>query len=111
MHLSEQPGHVGRMHPGRPADRSDIDGSQSSFLELIPQPRKPEGRDPRAPAGGRVGISSKHTLALINRSEAGRGGASARDLLGLVGEIQARVRERFGVELVPEPVFLGFVTP
>ena len=64
-----------------------------------------------APAGGRVGISSKHTLALINRSEAGRGGASARDLLGLVGEIQARVRERFGVELVPEPVFLGFVTP
>jgi UDP-N-acetylmuramate dehydrogenase len=54
-------------------------------------------------ARGRVGISTKHALALINR-----GGASARELLDLAREIQARVLETFGVELVPEPVFLGF---
>ncbi|MFN0088198.1 MAG: UDP-N-acetylmuramate dehydrogenase [Blastocatellia bacterium] len=59
-----------------------------------------------APAAGRVGISSKHTLAIINR-----GGASARDMLEFAGEIQRRVHERFGVRLVPEPVFLGFLTP
>jgi UDP-N-acetylmuramate dehydrogenase len=52
---------------------------------------------------GRVGISSKHTLAIINR-----GGATAREVIELAGEIQERVWERFGVALTPEPVFVGF---
>ncbi len=52
---------------------------------------------------GRVGISSKHALALINR-----GGATTRELLGLAREIQDGVRARFGVDLVPEPVIVGF---
>lgn len=52
---------------------------------------------------GRVAISSRHTLALTNR-----GGATAREILDLMREIQAGVRERFGVELHPEPVFVGF---
>jgi len=52
---------------------------------------------------GRVGISTKHTLAIVNR-----GGATARELLDLMHEIQERVRERFGVGLTPEPVFIGF---
>jgi UDP-N-acetylmuramate dehydrogenase len=52
---------------------------------------------------GRVGLSSKHTLAIINR-----GGATAREVLELMREIQAQVRARFGVDLVPEPVFVGF---
>ncbi len=51
---------------------------------------------------GRAGISSKHTLALINR-----GDATCAELVGLAREIAAGVRERFGVELVPEPVFVG----
>lgn len=51
---------------------------------------------------GRVGISSKHTLALVNR-----GGARAEELLALVREIQNGVREKFGVELHPEPNFVG----
>jgi UDP-N-acetylmuramate dehydrogenase len=51
---------------------------------------------------GRAGISTKHTLALVNR-----GGASAADLVALAREIAGGVRERFGVELVPEPVFVG----
>lgn len=52
---------------------------------------------------GRVGVSSKHTLALINH-----GGATARELIALKNEIQNAVREQFGIELKPEPVFLGF---
>ncbi len=52
---------------------------------------------------GQAAISSKHTLALTNR-----GGASAADILRLKEYVQQRVRERFGVELQPEPVLLGF---
>jgi UDP-N-acetylmuramate dehydrogenase len=51
---------------------------------------------------GRVGISTKHTLALVNR-----GGASTAELVALAREIASGVRERFGVQLVPEPVFVG----
>jgi UDP-N-acetylmuramate dehydrogenase len=53
-------------------------------------------------AGDGVGISSKHTLALTNR---GRG--STRALLDLAREIRDGVRERFGVELRPEPVLVN----
>jgi UDP-N-acetylmuramate dehydrogenase len=52
---------------------------------------------------GPVGLSTKHTLALVNR-----GGASAEDLLRLAREIRNRVHENFGIKLIPEPVFLGF---
>lgn len=52
---------------------------------------------------GNAGISTKHTLALINR-----GGASAADLLELEGRIQHAVEEKFGIRLEPEPVFVGF---
>jgi UDP-N-acetylmuramate dehydrogenase len=52
---------------------------------------------------GPVSISSKHTLALVNR-----GGASAADVLRLKAFVQRRVHERFGVDLLPEPVMLGF---
>jgi len=58
---------------------------------------------PRGYQSGRVGLSSKHPLALINR-----GGATARDVLELAGQIKRRVVHRFGVSLVPEPAFVGF---
>jgi UDP-N-acetylmuramate dehydrogenase len=51
---------------------------------------------------GPVGISSKHTLALVNRD-----GATAADLVALAREVAGAVQERFGVALVPEPVFVG----
>lgn len=54
-------------------------------------------------ARGPVGISSKHSLAMINR-----GGASAADIVALKNEIQRAVADQFGIELHPEPVFLGF---
>jgi UDP-N-acetylmuramate dehydrogenase len=52
---------------------------------------------------GAAGISRKHALAIVNR-----GGAIAADILALKEEIQLRVRDKFGVELQPEPVFVGF---
>lgn len=52
---------------------------------------------------GNVGLSSKHSLALINR-----GGAHASEVVALMQEIQSRVRNCFGLSLVPEPIFLGF---
>lgn len=51
----------------------------------------------------RVGLSANHTLALINR-----GGATAAEILSLKAEIKSKVKEKFGIELVPEPVFIGF---
>lgn len=52
---------------------------------------------------GRTGLSSKHTLAIINRD-----GADASDILSLKDLIQAKVRENFFVNLQTEPVFVGF---
>jgi UDP-N-acetylmuramate dehydrogenase len=50
-----------------------------------------------------AGISSRHTLALINR-----GGATAAEILALAGRISEAVESRFGIELEREPVLLGF---
>ncbi len=52
---------------------------------------------------GRVGISSKHTLALVNRT----GDATCDELLRLRDLIVLTVEQRFGVTLVMEPVMLG----
>ena len=52
---------------------------------------------------GRVGISTRHALAIVNR-----GGATAADVLALKQEIQHRVEEIWGVHLEPEPVMVGF---
>ncbi|MEV0086552.1 UDP-N-acetylmuramate dehydrogenase [Saccharopolyspora sp. NPDC050642] len=51
--------------------------------------------------GGRVGLSTKHTLALTNR-----GAATTRDLLLLAREVRDGVRVAFGVSLAPEPVLV-----
>ena len=52
--------------------------------------------------GSGAGISSKHTLAIVNR-----GGATAADIAELARFIQMRVLSEFGVELQPEPVLVG----
>ena len=51
---------------------------------------------------GRVGISTKHTLALVNR-----GGASTSELIALARWIRRGVWEMFGVTLRPEPTLVG----
>lgn len=52
---------------------------------------------------GAAGISSRHTLALINR-----GSATARQILDLAAQIACAVEARFGIRLEREPVLLGF---
>jgi UDP-N-acetylmuramate dehydrogenase len=52
---------------------------------------------------GAAAISRKHTLALVNR-----GGAKASDIIRLKNFVQHRVHRRFGIQLRPEPVMLGF---
>jgi UDP-N-acetylmuramate dehydrogenase len=50
-----------------------------------------------------VGISSKHSLAIINR-----GGGTASGVLELAERIKTRVQDLYGVSLAPEPIFVGF---
>ena len=52
---------------------------------------------------GNVGLSTKHTLALVNR-----GAGTAREVIELVAMIQQAVREKFGIAIHPEPNFIGF---
>lgn len=56
----------------------------------------------RGYGSGRAGISSKHSLALINR-----GGASTAELLAVARELRDGVRGRFGVSLEVEPTLVG----
>jgi UDP-N-acetylmuramate dehydrogenase len=55
---------------------------------------------------GKVGISSRHALALVCHA-----GATAADLVGAAHEVRDGVARAFDVALVPEPRFLGFATP
>lgn len=47
-----------------------------------------------------AGISNKHSLALVNR------GGTTKNLLELAEEIQTKVFDKFGIELVKEPVLV-----
>ncbi len=51
--------------------------------------------------GGRVGLSTKHTLALVNR------GGTTSELLALARQVRDGVRAAFAVDLRPEPVLVG----
>ena len=52
--------------------------------------------------GSRAAVSSKHTLAIVNR-----GGASASEIAELGRFIQTRVFSEFGVRLQAEPNLIG----
>jgi UDP-N-acetylmuramate dehydrogenase len=51
---------------------------------------------------GNAGISSRHTLALINR-----GGASAAEVIALRDKVIDSIASRFSIRLEPEPVWLA----
>ncbi|MBZ5536149.1 MAG: UDP-N-acetylmuramate dehydrogenase [Acidobacteriia bacterium] len=70
---------------------------------LIEQAGFPKGFPPESQRKSRVGISSKHTLALINR-----GGGTAHEILELMREVQSGVEKKFGLRLETEPDFVGF---
>jgi UDP-N-acetylmuramate dehydrogenase len=91
---------------------------QSSIAETVPRYAAPNGAVKTAAAWlieragfskgytlGRAALSRKHTLALVNT-----GGATAADIILLAREIRTRVEDRFGIRLVPEPVFIGGIS-
>lgn len=51
---------------------------------------------------GDAGISSKHSLAIVNR-----GHATAAEIIALKEEIQAKVEKAWAIRLESEPVFVG----
>jgi UDP-N-acetylmuramate dehydrogenase len=57
---------------------------------------------PRGTRRGPVGLSSRHSLALVHH-----GGGRTADLLAFAREVRVGVAAAFGIELRPEPVFLG----
>jgi len=86
---------LGQEPPHYPADEGRV---KLPAAWLIEQAGFPKGF-----VLGRAGISSRHTLALINR-----GGATAADLLALRAVIVAGVNAMLGIALEMEPVMLGF---
>ena len=87
-----------RTGPGVPAFPQPDGTVKTSAAWLIEQAGFARGHgDPLT-----IAISSKHTLALTNR-----GAGTTTDLVALAREIAAGVREAFGVDLHPEPVFVG----
>ena len=59
---------------------------------------------PKGLTAGGVGLSSRHTLALVHH-----GGGRTEELLDLAREIRQGVFRQFGVSLEAEPVLLGFL--
>lgn len=88
---------VGVSVPSYPAEAGQVKVSAAWLIE--------QAGVTRGTRRGAVGLSSKHTLAIVNL-----GGATAADIVGFAGEIKQRVVDRFGVWLTPEPVFVGFGT-
>lgn len=56
----------------------------------------------RGQVDGPVGLSTRHTLAIVCHD-----GARARDVAAFARRVRAGVEQRFGVRLHPEPVFWG----
>jgi UDP-N-acetylmuramate dehydrogenase len=57
----------------------------------------------RGQTDGPAGISTRHTLAIVAHE-----GARAADVVRVARRVRDGVFGRFGVRLVPEPVFWGF---
>jgi UDP-N-acetylmuramate dehydrogenase len=80
--------------PAYPAPQGDVKLSAAWLIE--------RAGFAKGYALGNAGISSRHTLALINR-----GGASASEVTALRDQVIAAVASRFAVRLEPEPVWLA----
>lgn len=94
-----------------------LDAGEVARLGEVPKFPEPDGRI-KVSAGwlieragfakgftldGRAAVSSKHALALTNKT----GDATAEDIVRLARAIRDGVRARFGVTLENEPVFVG----
>jgi UDP-N-acetylmuramate dehydrogenase len=94
--LSARVASQGMSMPGYPAAGDGFRKLPAGWL--VEHAGFPKGYAKRA-----AGISRHHALAIVNR-----GGATAAEIIALRDEIQARVLAEFGIELQPEPVFVGF---
>jgi UDP-N-acetylmuramate dehydrogenase len=54
---------------------------------------------------GEVGLSTRHSLSIVAHE-----GARAADVVAFARRVRRTVEDRFGVRLVPEPVFWGFAS-
>ena len=86
------------------SDTGDSDGAVEALVKLsaawlIDRAGFAKGY-PGADAPAR--LSTKHTLALTNR-----GAARAVDVVKLARDVRAGVQEKFGVQLEPEPLWIG----
>ena len=111
------------LDPGDPGDPDSRSAGSFFTNPVVPAARAVEGC-PSWPAGdgsvklsaawlvqsagfgrgtrqGRVGTSSRHSLALTTEP-----GATAEELMAFAGRVVAAVQEKFGVTLVPEPTRL-----
>jgi UDP-N-acetylmuramate dehydrogenase len=99
-----------------PAEYDRISALPASREQKPPQFTAPDGQVkisaawlversgfPKGYREGRVGISRKHSLAIVNR-----GGATAAEIVVFKDKVQEGVMKTFGVHLHPEPVLVGF---
>jgi UDP-N-acetylmuramate dehydrogenase len=93
--FAELQARAGAQPPAWPQDDGQVKTSAAWLIE-----RAGFHRGHGNPAG--IAISSKHTLALTNR-----GAGTTAELVALAREIAGGVHAAFGVELTPEPVFVG----
>lgn len=85
--------------PGWPMDE-DAERVKLSAAWLIEQSGIKKGMQL---GNSNAGISTKHALAITNR-----GGATAKEITELARFVQERVAATFGINLIPEPSFIGF---
>lgn len=93
----------GQVHEGGPEFPADEGMVKLSAAWLIEHSGFPKGYPGE---GAPVRLSTKHTLALTNR-----GAATTADLVALAAEVRDGVYRAYGVELVPEPVWVGVELP
>lgn len=96
---------IARRAGAAPPSFSTPEGTKLAAAWLIEQAGFRRGYRPAGADGapGRVGLSSRHALAIINH-----GGATAAEVVALERRIRDAVEAKFGVRLKPEPVFVGF---
>jgi UDP-N-acetylmuramate dehydrogenase len=90
---------------GKEAPRfpAGADGASADLVKLPAAWLIEQAGFPKGYRLGAAGISSRHTLALVNL-----GGATALEILALAARITESVEARFGIRLEREPVLVGF---
>lgn len=104
-------GNAGSFFKNPVVKQATADGLLKEFVRL---PVYPAGRDAKLSAAWlidqcgwkgrsmeRAAVSDQHALVLINK-----GGATGAEILTLAETIQSSVRNRFGVDLQPEPLII-----